>query len=159
MSYAGPTPLGTDAERLQREADRLALERYAPAGVLCDEELNIHHAATNTMAIGIVWCAVSDRAQTSGCGASAPSFRNFQGRNHLHQYRARHRRASPTSFFNRVPIDRTPSYVRALHTMTMKLLEDRGTPLNRQHFTWRELASKPISKLDDDAFTRFASSS
>jgi len=36
----------------------------------------------------------------------------------------------------------------------MKLLEDRGTPLDRQRFTWRELSPKPISKLDDDAFTR-----
>jgi rubrerythrin len=34
------------------------------------------------------------------------------------------------------------------------LFEDRGTPLNQQRFTWRELAGKPISKLDDDAFTR-----
>src|SRR5688572_1090365 len=36
----------------------------------------------------------------------------------------------------------------------MQLLEDRGTPLDRQRFTWRELSPKPISKLDDDAFTR-----
>ena len=38
--------------------------------------------------------------------------------------------------------------------MTLALFEDRGTPLNQQRFTWRELAGKPISKLDDDAFTR-----
>ena len=38
--------------------------------------------------------------------------------------------------------------------MTHALFEDRGTPLARQRFTWRELAGKPISKLDDDAFTR-----
>lgn len=38
--------------------------------------------------------------------------------------------------------------------MTIKVLEDRGTPLDRQRFTWRELSRKPISKLDDDAFTR-----
>jgi hypothetical protein len=38
--------------------------------------------------------------------------------------------------------------------MTLALFEDRGTPLERQRFTWRELAGKPISKLDDDAFTR-----
>jgi rubrerythrin len=36
----------------------------------------------------------------------------------------------------------------------MKVLEDRGMPLDRQRFTWRELSPKPISKLDDDAFTR-----
>ena len=38
--------------------------------------------------------------------------------------------------------------------MTLALFEDRGTPLDKQRFTWRELAGKPISKLDDDAFTR-----
>jgi rubrerythrin len=38
--------------------------------------------------------------------------------------------------------------------MTLALFEDRGTALDRQRFTWRELAGKPISKLDDDAFTR-----
>lgn len=38
--------------------------------------------------------------------------------------------------------------------MTLALFEDRGTPLERQRFTWREMAGKPISKLDDDAFTR-----
>ena len=36
----------------------------------------------------------------------------------------------------------------------MKLLEDRGTPPDQQRFTWRELSPRPISKLDDDAFTR-----
>jgi hypothetical protein len=39
-------------------------------------------------------------------------------------------------------------------TMTIDLLKDRGTPLDQQHFTWKELASAPYSKLDDDAFTR-----
>lgn len=34
------------------------------------------------------------------------------------------------------------------------LLDNKGTPLDKQSFTWRDLASKPISKLDDDAFTR-----
>jgi hypothetical protein len=38
--------------------------------------------------------------------------------------------------------------------MTLALFEDRGTPIDKQRFTWRELAGKPISKLDDDAFTR-----
>lgn len=38
--------------------------------------------------------------------------------------------------------------------MALTLFEDRGTPLDRQRFTWREIAGKPISKLDDDAFTR-----
>ncbi|MFP5195415.1 hypothetical protein PQ786_08680 [Alcaligenes faecalis] len=29
-----------------------------------------------------------------------------------------------------------------------------GTPLDRQKFTWRDIVGQPISKLDDDAFTR-----
>src|SRR5437868_2768451 len=39
-------------------------------------------------------------------------------------------------------------------TMALDLLRDRGTPLSRQKFTWRELVSTPFSKLNDDAFTR-----
>jgi hypothetical protein len=38
--------------------------------------------------------------------------------------------------------------------MKPSLLENRGVPLERQIFTWRELVQKPISKLDDDAYTR-----
>jgi hypothetical protein len=38
--------------------------------------------------------------------------------------------------------------------MALDILKDRGTPLDRQVFTWRELAGKPYSKLNDDAFTR-----
>ncbi len=38
--------------------------------------------------------------------------------------------------------------------MAINLLNDLGTPVDRQRFTWKELAGKPISKLDDDAFTR-----
>ena len=34
------------------------------------------------------------------------------------------------------------------------LWDNRGTPLERQSFTWRDLVQQPISKLDDDAFTR-----
>jgi len=34
------------------------------------------------------------------------------------------------------------------------LWDNRGTPLDRQRFTWRDLVQQPISKLDDDAFTR-----
>ncbi|HEY0823976.1 MAG TPA: hypothetical protein VGD76_09340 [Ramlibacter sp.] len=36
----------------------------------------------------------------------------------------------------------------------VNLLKDKGTPLAKQKFTWKELVGKPISKLDDDAFTR-----
>src|SRR4051812_14658480 len=39
-------------------------------------------------------------------------------------------------------------------TMPFSIYAERGVPLERQRFTWRELAPKPISKLDDDAFTR-----
>lgn len=38
--------------------------------------------------------------------------------------------------------------------MTIDLLKDRGTPVDRQRFTWRELVPPPYSKLDNDAFTR-----
>ena len=38
--------------------------------------------------------------------------------------------------------------------MTLDLLRDRGTPLDRQRFHWKELVQQPISKLDCDAFTR-----
>jgi hypothetical protein len=38
--------------------------------------------------------------------------------------------------------------------MAIDLLKDRGTPLEQQRFTWKELVQPPYSKLDDDAFTR-----
>jgi hypothetical protein len=38
--------------------------------------------------------------------------------------------------------------------MAINLLTDRGQPLERQEFTWKDLVRSPISKLDDDAFTR-----
>jgi rubrerythrin len=38
--------------------------------------------------------------------------------------------------------------------MAINLLKDKGTPLEKQRFTWRELVQPPYSKLDDDAFTR-----
>jgi rubrerythrin len=38
--------------------------------------------------------------------------------------------------------------------MALALLREKGTPLDRQKFTWREMVQPPISKLDDDAFTR-----
>lgn len=34
------------------------------------------------------------------------------------------------------------------------LLDNKGTPLEKQQFTWKEMTDRPISKLDDDAFTR-----
>jgi hypothetical protein len=38
--------------------------------------------------------------------------------------------------------------------MAINLLQDKGVPLARQKFTWKDMVGKPISKLDDDAFTR-----
>ena len=38
--------------------------------------------------------------------------------------------------------------------MDLNLFDHKGVPLERQRFNWRELVQKPISKLDDDAFTR-----
>ena len=38
--------------------------------------------------------------------------------------------------------------------MTLDILNERGTPLDRQVFTWREMAGAPCSKLNDDASTR-----
>jgi hypothetical protein len=38
--------------------------------------------------------------------------------------------------------------------MSLDLRKEKGTPLDRQVFTWRELAGPTFSKLDDDAFTR-----
>lgn len=38
--------------------------------------------------------------------------------------------------------------------MALHLFEEKGVPLDQQRFTWRELVQTPMSKLDDDAFTR-----
>jgi len=38
--------------------------------------------------------------------------------------------------------------------MAMDLLREKGTPLERQSFDWKEIVQAPYSKLDDDAFTR-----
>ena len=38
--------------------------------------------------------------------------------------------------------------------MPTRLFSTRGTPVEQQKFTWKDLVQKPISKLDDDAFTR-----
>lgn len=38
--------------------------------------------------------------------------------------------------------------------MILNLFEPGGTPIDKQRFTWKELVGEPISKLDDDAFTR-----
>lgn len=38
--------------------------------------------------------------------------------------------------------------------MSLDLFSSKGQALDRQRFTWRDMVSKPISKLDDDTFTR-----
>lgn len=38
--------------------------------------------------------------------------------------------------------------------MALDILKEKGVPLERQRFDWRELSGPPYSKLDDDAFTR-----
>jgi hypothetical protein len=38
--------------------------------------------------------------------------------------------------------------------MGLDMKSERGVPIDRQVFTWREMAGQPYSKLDDDAFTR-----
>ena len=38
--------------------------------------------------------------------------------------------------------------------MTLDIFKEKGTPLDKQKFTWRDLVRAPTSKLDDDAFTR-----
>jgi hypothetical protein len=38
--------------------------------------------------------------------------------------------------------------------MAFNLFDSKGAALEQQRFTWRDMVGKPISKLDDDAFTR-----
>ncbi len=38
--------------------------------------------------------------------------------------------------------------------MALDILKERGVPLDRQQFNWHDLVCTPLSKLDDDAFTR-----
>ena len=38
--------------------------------------------------------------------------------------------------------------------MALDIFKERGTPLDKQQFDWKELVQTPYSKLDDDAFTR-----
>ena len=40
-----------------------------------------------------------------------------------------------------------------MHNLT-GILDNKGCPLEKQKFTWKEMAGRPISKLDDDAFTQ-----
>lgn len=38
--------------------------------------------------------------------------------------------------------------------MGLNIRDNRGVALDRQRFTWRDMVQKPISKLDDDAYSR-----
>jgi hypothetical protein len=38
--------------------------------------------------------------------------------------------------------------------MSLDILREKGIPLDKQEFDWRDMVRTPISKLDDDAFTR-----
>jgi len=38
--------------------------------------------------------------------------------------------------------------------MAVNLLQDKGTPVDQQHFTWKDVVQKPVSKMNIDAFTR-----
>jgi hypothetical protein len=38
--------------------------------------------------------------------------------------------------------------------VALDLMKEKGTALDRQVFTWRDMVRQPISKLDNDAFTR-----
>lgn len=38
--------------------------------------------------------------------------------------------------------------------MALQIFDHKGTPLDKQKFTWREMTPKPMSKLNDDAYTR-----
>jgi hypothetical protein len=38
--------------------------------------------------------------------------------------------------------------------MGFSLFENKGCPLDKQRFTWRDMVQHPISKLDDDAYSR-----
>lgn len=38
--------------------------------------------------------------------------------------------------------------------MALSLFDSKGTKLEQQRFTWKDMVQKPISKLDDDAYTR-----
>jgi rubrerythrin len=38
--------------------------------------------------------------------------------------------------------------------LALDLMKEKGVPLDKQSFDWRELVQVPYSKLDDDAFTR-----
>jgi hypothetical protein len=49
---------------------------------------------------------------------------------------------------------REVSGLQLVRPMSLDIRNEKGVPIDRQVFTWREFGVKPYSKLDDDAFTR-----
>jgi hypothetical protein len=52
-------------------------------------------------------------------------------------------------FFSGARIDRSRG-----EYMSINLFKDQATPIEKQRFTWKEIVQNPISKLNDDAFSR-----
>ena len=38
--------------------------------------------------------------------------------------------------------------------MALDIFKEKGVALEKQQFTWRDMVQPPVSKLDDDAFTK-----
>lgn len=38
--------------------------------------------------------------------------------------------------------------------MSFNIYENKGVPIDKQHMSWKEMVQKPLSKLDDNAFSR-----
>jgi hypothetical protein len=71
--------------------------------------------------------------------------------------------AEPLSVIRAAPATLTAEACRLLsgrfpqhleNGMALNIFDNLGSPLDRQRFTWRDLVQNPISKLDDDAYTR-----
>src|SRR5690606_34459005 len=52
------------------------------------------------------------------------------------------------------PSDLTPSPSERRTFVAFDLMKERGIPLEKQKFTWKDMVRAPYSKLDVDAFTR-----
>jgi rubrerythrin len=48
----------------------------------------------------------------------------------------------------------TPPDTTGVSPMSLNMYDSKGTALDSQRFSWRDMVMAPISKLDDDAFTR-----
>jgi hypothetical protein len=54
----------------------------------------------------------------------------------------------------RCPLQRQPRQLQPEFDMALNIFDNRGCSLEQQRFTWRDMVQRPISKLDDDAYTR-----